>query len=260
MYWTCVWNSWLCCTYQVQRVDPWNALLQCLHRERISIHDMQRTTDYPITKQLSKQNIHASKQRCRKDCVCCTTLSIVTIVLTICLLSNLPAYLGPVLVILVPICGCCGIRFIFWPSPLHAAHLPPLSVLCHSKTPLLPACLRYQVHIDSVWLWAMLSTSSYTLSLGHSLLQNVGSLIWQFPLNMPHPRICQIEKVWFLDILRNKLTLRFRFNLILYWDFWISRFGQWRKHLLRMSGHKLIRINTYKRWELNSCELGVFRF
>jgi len=33
MYWTRVWNSWLCCTYQVHRVDPQTAPLQGLHRE-----------------------------------------------------------------------------------------------------------------------------------------------------------------------------------------------------------------------------------
>ena len=33
MHWTRVWNSWLCCTYQVHRVDPQTAPLQGLHRE-----------------------------------------------------------------------------------------------------------------------------------------------------------------------------------------------------------------------------------
>jgi len=61
MYWTRVWNSWLCCTYQVHRVDPQTAPLQGLHREeRTYIHGMYKTTDYPIAKQPSQQNPHAS--------------------------------------------------------------------------------------------------------------------------------------------------------------------------------------------------------
>jgi len=41
MYWTRVQNSWLCCTYKVNRVDPQTAPLQGLHREDFHPRDAE---------------------------------------------------------------------------------------------------------------------------------------------------------------------------------------------------------------------------
>jgi len=55
-------------------------------------------------------------------------------VLPTCLSSNLPTYLGSVLVKIMLISGCCDFRFVIRLPPLHALHLPPRPSCILSKS------------------------------------------------------------------------------------------------------------------------------
>jgi len=52
--------------------------------------------------------------------------------------------------------------------------------------------------------------------------------IWQFPLRMLLPQIHQMYKVRLLGISWYKSNMRVWFNLNLYWEMWVSRYGGFR--------------------------------